>query len=517
METKAKLPKKLLSMFLAVLMAFSCFSLVMPELAPEANAATADYTALKNAFKAAYDAGLLRGSNATMSGTTITDSGDQSYLFNIAEALIAVIKAEHANGAKHNLRLRSIIIANCNSNSALATDTKALSAPQQDFINKLLPSSGNYNTYPLQQADGSAGAAHSVTTGWNCNSAPADPAAPAVGSAFSVTVERSTTAAILDDYTSVYDVPSNVVTSITVTFTPGHSYTLSTGSQDHTVGEGCDASTHTDYNRTRATRWQNNDVQSSTASAAHGVDFNAIKNYLSYVTTDAQFVADYNSWVTNNSVVYGWDYDKLNTVLNDYDDGGAFALKTWAEKANTPNSLFVTKFIPNKAADKGYDAFIAAVSSTVEAASYKKYVDWIKSDTAFGEYPQSSAYDEASDLAKDREQMVYLRQLATEFKATIDNKAGMAQTLTDIYGYDQNAYQNYIDLLTDYIEQYDLRQVKYVSDFRIGKKSSETYANPYGNAPGMSFFGIADHVSYPFTQMDPPQECPVSDDMLEMA
>jgi len=70
METKLKLPKKLLSMFLAVLMAFSCFSLVMPELVPQAKAAVTVATVKELVSKAA-------GKTATSNtGNTAKFTGD---------------------------------------------------------------------------------------------------------------------------------------------------------------------------------------------------------------------------------------------------------------------------------------------------------------------------------------------------------------------------------------------------------------------------------------------------------
>ena len=72
METKAKLPKKLLSMFLAVLMAFSCFSLVMPELVPGAQAAVDAATVKTLVSKAASKTAT---SNASNIATFTNDDG----------------------------------------------------------------------------------------------------------------------------------------------------------------------------------------------------------------------------------------------------------------------------------------------------------------------------------------------------------------------------------------------------------------------------------------------------------
>ncbi|MBQ6898503.1 MAG: hypothetical protein IJN70_05920 [Clostridia bacterium] len=72
METKLKLPKKLLSMFLAVLMAFSCFSLVLPELVPGAQAAVDAATVKTLVSKAASK---TASSNTNNTATFTNDDG----------------------------------------------------------------------------------------------------------------------------------------------------------------------------------------------------------------------------------------------------------------------------------------------------------------------------------------------------------------------------------------------------------------------------------------------------------
>ena len=116
METRYKLSTKVLSSFLAVLMAVSCFGIALPNLAPTASAAatTQDYKSLENAFDAVKeDDGSISASKYTVTAgedgvTLIEDATSDGSIYKLAEALFNVASAENS-GFKHNTLIRERI------------------------------------------------------------------------------------------------------------------------------------------------------------------------------------------------------------------------------------------------------------------------------------------------------------------------------------------------------------------------------------------------------------------------
>ena len=128
METKAKLPKKLLSMFLAVLMAFSCFSLVMPELVPQANAA--DATTVKNAITAAASKIANGGSEGS---DAYTYTGDDGTVIKAAEEVFAYATSLRGSNpaTTANNNATTSLLAKVASNAGFSSGTTGYTAIQR--------------------------------------------------------------------------------------------------------------------------------------------------------------------------------------------------------------------------------------------------------------------------------------------------------------------------------------------------------------------------------------------------
>ena len=101
METKRGVPTKILSLFLSVLMALSCFTIALPNLTASSKAAaTADqWEALVNAFIAAYSGGYFSTDPYAVSddgagNLTVNDTTFNGYIYDVVRALINVAAAE---------------------------------------------------------------------------------------------------------------------------------------------------------------------------------------------------------------------------------------------------------------------------------------------------------------------------------------------------------------------------------------------------------------------------------------
>mgnify|MGYP003294398347 CR=1 FL=1 len=280
METRAKLPKKVLSMFLSLLMALSCFSIALPELIPTADAAstTAQWTVLQNAFDTAEAAGYLSGANASVdaNGNTVTvnDTSDKGYLYSIANALYAIVKAD-ASSYNHHDKMRAYIKSKLSLNSY-----------QQDFIDQLLPIAGN-----LVYSD-----SNPTFTAYQLGSWPSG--LPVTGNiTVNVTVTRSVKAAIVADCATAAAVPANINTSVKYTMTA----TPAGGNNDYytsnwSTGSGSNAGSGTDYYY-RNVGYYTNGTPSVTNGTSATPNLSAITNYLNH--TNGTFKADYEAGLTN--------------------------------------------------------------------------------------------------------------------------------------------------------------------------------------------------------------------------
>lgn len=487
METRAKLPKKVLSMFLSLLMALSCFSIALPELVTAANASTtAQWTALQNAFDAAKADGVLSGANAAVStsGTTntITDTSAKGHLYKIADLLYAIVKADYGSYTHHE-RMRSYVKGKL-----------TLNAYQQNFIDQLLPSLGNY------QYSSSDDALHSGEQKGS------NPAAPFSGNITNtVVITRSVQAAITMDCATAAAVPANINTKITYVVTASQSqssYQSKTSNWSTTHKDGTKDVTDSDtdyYYRTKA--WYTNSGAPSVSYATSATpNLGAITNYLNYVN-QASFQEGYNAWKNNPGIIYSWNLDVLEAVQPAY--------KPYADAVDATEQYYVNLFIGNT--QKGlYDEYAKACTGAVQAVTYLPIIEWIRDGKHLDGYLDRDSYEAWTDVRvpSNRENLVALLEDATILYEIIRGcDSGLQSAFTAQFGYSEEMFTGYIKTLTDLLEIYDTTDMYDEIVFRMTHDETEYYGDD------TSLWGAINYLSYPYTSNG--EECPVDNEMLE--
>ncbi len=502
METKAKLPKKLLSMFLAVLIAFGCFSIALPNFVPEANAAASasQITALINAFKAADGHyGEYSVAGGTTYNVTITDNSEKGYIYNVANALFDVVNAEKSSYT-HNRTMRDRVKSLCKTNGYEVT-SYALT-----LLNYLIPTSGSYNTY--YNSSNTHTNSDSVDRSWkwafsgggyNCNHG--NLSAGLSATSLSATVTRTVKQAVLSDYATVPATGTSVNTSVKMTYTAAVS-----ASYDHS-NDGWTDSTCTRY---AYSYYYNSAVAKSNPATGKTPDLSAVSAYLTYVAQDADsFASGYALYTNeaNRSQLIDYGSDKLQTIYDNYTDkNNALA---------SVDSAYISKFIGDSAR-ASYTAYADYCKSLVEAVAFEDHVDWIVTEgfeiggLAANDYLDIENLQTTIDSA-DRATLQSLYDLANKLYGEIGAVEGMFDALKSIFGTDiKAAYETYIEMIKDEIQKFDLRVIKDKAVFRYNNEDTEEYGSEEGN-----LFGIKGFEKYEYDVNG--EECPISDVELQSA
>lgn len=499
METKAKLPKKVLSMFLSLLMAVSCFSIVLPELVPSAEASTtAQWNALQEAFNVAALDGILSNANAPASGTssvTINDTTEKGHYYRIADLLYAIVRADYSSYTHHE-RMRSYIKGKL-----------SLNTYQRNYIDSLLPVSGNY---------GYSSSSDCAYSGYNKGGWPGSPLSG--GQTMSVKVTRTVEAAITADCPSAASVPANINTTInysqyaTVNSANSDSY----GSNwSTTTGSGTNKKTNsgTDYYYRTKAWYTNNGAPSVSYGTSATPNLSAITAYLNYVNTASfQGQADtenkifegYLGWLSNPGAIYSWDVELLKTIEPAY-------LPYSSALADIENQYYVNLFIGNT--QKGlYDSYANACTGAVEAVNYLPLIEWIRDGKHLDGYLDRDSYENwtATRVPENRENLAALLEDAQTIHALVEGTAEGTQTAFEsVYGYNESMFTTLEDTITDYIQIYDLTDIYDEVVFRM--TNDETVV--YNEDP--SLWGAINYESYLYTSIG--EVCPVDDTMLAQA
>lgn len=487
METRAKLPKKVLSMFLSVLMALSCFSVALPGLVSNAEAATqAQWNAIANAFQAAANDGIMSSASASgvnVSGTTTTinDTSAKGHLYNIASAVYAVVKSDAASYT-HNERMRAYIKSNV-----------SLNTYQQAFIDTLLPVTGNYGY-----------SANTSGEYYNSTQKGSSPAAKLEASfSYSVTVTRTVKAAITNDCATAASVPANINTSVKFAVTANRQIAQawshsSSWTSSYKSGTNNKTTTITDnYYYTR--EWYTNATPSVTNSQSATPNLSAITSYLNYVNGD--FKTGYDQYVANPTCIYSWDLDVLNVIEPNY--------LVYDNALDNIDNYYVNLYIGNTAIAR-YAAYANACTGAVEAARYLPLIEWIRDGVHFDGYLDRDSYEAWTDVRvpENRANLVELLEDAYTIYQIIDScSQGTKTAFENVYGYSEAMFINYIDLIEDYIEIYDLTDLYDEIIFRMTHDETEVYNEDE------SLWGAVNYESYPFTSIG--EACPVDGLMLQ--
>ncbi len=488
METKSKLPRKVLSMFLSLLMAVSCFSIVLPELVPSADAAsTAQWTALQQAFDNAKAAGVLSGANASSStnGYTVTvNDTSGGHLYKIADALYAIAKADNSS-YDHHERMRSYIKSNLSLNSY-----------QQNFVDVLLPVIGDY------QYSSSSDCAY---TGYNKGGWPSSGPFSATLT-LTVVVSRSVKDAISMECATAASVPANINTKLTYTVqgSPRSANSDNYGSNwstGWTSGTNSGTNSGTDYYY-RNKGWYVNLTPSVSYATSATPNLSAITSYLDYVNS-AAFKTGYDEWKGNPTCIYNWDIDVLNAVEPAY--------QPYSDALAGVDAYYVDLFIGST--QKGmYDQYADQCTGAVEAAKYLPVIEWIRDGASLEGYLDRDSWEDHTQVRnpEDRAYIVALLEDTLELQSIINScTEGTQSAFQNVYGYSPAMFTNQIKILEDLLDVYDATDIYDEIIFRMTHDETEVYN---GDA---SLWGAVNYESYPYTSAG--EECPVDDTMLQAA
>lgn len=460
METTRKAPTKVLSLFLSVLMAVSCFSIALPALAPKSKAAGV-YDELAQAFDAALGAGIMSTSDwggvftdpDDISRIVVLDETENGFVYDIVKALGNVVKEEAKVNGDYN---RNDTLA-----AHLAT-VLGLNAYQTAFVNSCLPVAGDYARF-----DG-------VTETWNGDE-------DDLGNhdlSMKLAVARSKGAAVVADYATPGSVPASVEISTELTITATLKKVAPTLSGAETGGVYVNSVASSVAGSEALTTEEKNQLT-------------ALQNYLNYVNSDP-FATHFTRWYAEGNKDDNYIYlyltaDELRADsigFNAVIDAAAAAQQKWIEQFVGQERMNDQATYANKCA-----AFEGAVSN-------KKYVDWIMptDSVPLEREDQPGVYYNARDNYSRTDRASLETALATgvELKGIMDrlaeNSPNTVQVMEEKYGYDRNAYAKYVADLTEYIAIYDLQDMKIASDWLLSHDASETYSftNPD------SYFYVAD-------------------------
>ena len=492
METRFKLPTKILSSFLAVLMAVSCFGIALPNLVPEASAAatTQDYYALKDAFDAVTEAdGSINTGKYTVSSgengeVLITDNTRDGSVFKLAEALDKIISAE-AGGFKHNKLIRGRIKSVYEKNNGAGSYTSSMS----DFVNLLLPISGDYASDSTSPKDG---VKKLVAAG--------EPEAAYTKTLTSVVkVTRSESSVVLS-YDDVNDVPKDLELTVVLT----------------TVAEPkSEKKTFTDaagQNWAYLVSWYENTSATVTHETQAAPDFAPLKKYMSYIKS-ASFAPYYEQFVKDATSVYTFTEDvveDLSAHYADYNTAGVYGLA----------SDYLDKFLATgegenyktgNAAKTSYDSFIANVTKAAPAVENRKFVDWVMKGTSVKGQIDRDAYLPHADsqgnvVEPDKDTVGKLYEQAKLIRDILNDSTNNNIYVSQ-YGYKNGEAEALVQKIYVAYQHFTLDKIFKNIVFRMENTSDKYFDDE------LSYFGLADYDSSKYAT----GEMPITDEMLAAA
>lgn len=448
METKAKLSKKVLSLFLSVLMAFSCLTVALPSLAPAARAesveATEDqWTSLANALTAAFNGGYFSGSdfgNYVKEGNklTVNDESDNGYFYNIAKALADVAAAEGTvDGHNHNASLRAFV------KSELSARGVTLNTRQENFIDLILDAGS--------ETDNGYGQ-YGPESPWHGSEA--DAAALPSGSIV-IELNRSQKAAVLSDYETLESLGDQVQTKYTLTFT-----TAPVAVDTDVAGEVGRA-----YVNTGVTA-----VGTETDLTLEHI--NDLKAYALYVN-GTDFAVGFNAWyrggLRNNNAVYAMEDDALVAVVEGLLSNGLLV------NANLADDDVRERFI-GVGLMAEHDTYVKLCQNVHESYNYVTYVRWLMEGAAVAGALGKTEYSLTDPTS--------IQAVISQAKTFEDNMAGVTEAalaaLNALFGYESdaasNSFDKFIKELEGLIHQFYLQEINTAAKVLLNNGADTTYS-----------------------------------------
>ena len=460
MGKKAKLSKKVLSVFLSVLMAASCVSVALPLFVPELKvfAATPEETAwqdLADAYTAAYNGGYMStkdwSSVSSSNGTvTITDGTTNGYAYNIVAALGALLAL--IGEGEHNSTLRTTITAKLASDYGVT-----LNEYQLNFLNTVLDTSGMYGTY-------------SPSSIWNGNQA--DLAGTLTAKTITISASRLESAAILSDFDGIDALAAaeyKVVTTYSITV--------------NAEAVACESNNGSET----GAYYANSSVTAAPGAAAEATDkaqLVAIKAYLDYVATPA-FIDKYNAWynggIINNNSLYDYSVTEINQMYSDY--------MAKYNPVNTGDLVYREEYI-GQSVFESHKNFADAANNALAVVGLKDYVAWLVNGTPYPENLIANTRNRGDYETTNPESMEAVISQAEDFKSRFGNPGAEKITiLKDLYpGFDPDlaydvdnsgtyyaGFDNFIKYMSSLLYNYYLQEIKAAANVLLNNGAGTTY------------------------------------------
>lgn len=415
METKFKLPTKILSTFLAVLMAVSCFSIAMPNLATKANAAatSVDYKNLQTAFEAASTDGQIASGSYDVSteddGTVlIKDNTSDGKIYALADALFTVISKEGEQAEyNHNTLIRDRIetIYKKNNDDAYPDNLR-------DLVEICLPVDGNYaytKDAPI------AGTAVSAKAG--------DPETQFSSQMKSVIkVQRSVKSIVL-----TYDldaVPDKVQTTVVLTTTADPQSEITTAKDK----AGLEWKTRTE--------WYTNSSVAVTYEEEETPDFSVLKNFITY-TKSKSFAPYYEKYLEDENNIYMFE----ESFAKDFD---ANFKEEYYNKISELDDEYIEKYLATDDEASGltnlsaYNSFANKVANKYETIFNRQYVEWAMNGTSISDAVDRDYYIDGTDEETLTKLIAQAQEYADILNGTYNN------IYTEKYGYENGKIEKII-------------------------------------------------------------------------
>lgn len=475
METRAKLSTKLLSMFLSVLMAFGCFSVALPGLVPDASAVSKDkWNALRNAFNEANTAGYFGGEHGspTFSKGVLKDTSDKGYLYTVAELIMEISQDDYAD-YNHHKKMRQHI----------KDKIGGLNNSQKKFIDDMLPMmSGDYGEHPDNNKK------DRVKDNWWGQGYYPDPQfTQSVDSTIKVT--RTLNAAIIHDCPTIDDVKDKINTEITF----------------KAVGEAKTSKWYEDIkygiDNYHTYEWYEDAKPTISYKQTATYPKGAFVNYVNYVNDNVKFADGYNAYKENPDVLNDKDAKELNAVEGPYNE---------VRGPINESQFYIDNFFPEgQAGINARDNYVKACTSLAQVKAYIPYIKWIQDGKSVTGYHNRDDYKKATEeeiySPENVKLMKELRQQATDMMNFIESAEPDAkQILVDDYHYNKQEFEDYIAILKNYIDIYELNELNSAAEFRMMKDETQCYDNK------PELWGAKNYESMKY----PKDECPVTDIML---
>lgn len=490
METRFKLPTKILSSFLAVLMAVSCFGIALPNLVPSAGAAatTQDYKSLVNAFEGVTeDDGTIASSKYTVTRgadgeTLITDNTKDGSVYKLAEALFDVASAENGSFA-HNTLIRERIKKVFNKNGDLYTSS------MEEFVALLLPVDGDYahdSSSPV------AGAPKLTSAG--------EPEAALTATLKNVVkVTRSEKSVVLT-YDDVNDVPEKLDLTVVLTTEAAPKSEKST----FTDAAGLEYS--------RLSTWYENTSCTVSHEQSDAPDFSALKKFMSYIKS-ASFAPYYEAYTNDNNSIYTLDASVV-AALSKYESD------YYTTKVSGLDNDYLDKYLATGEGEtfksglanaSAYNSFITKVKAAADPIGNRKFVDWVMKGTSVENYHDRDSYlpheDGSGEIVEPDEKTV--KELLASAKQIKDilNDSTYNNIYVNQFGYVNGTVESLISKIEIALQRLSLDKVFENIVFRMENNSDKYFDDD------MAYFGLADYDSSKYAT----GEMPITDEMLDAA